>query len=723
MRMDYRKQYRITCWITVLAVFCAIFMFSIDASAVFSDIPSAWAQGEVDAARDKGLIIAEADRNYQSNINRRLFCSLVVNLVETALGHPVAVTAANPFEDTDKVDIIKAYQLGIVKGVSATRFAPDDFITREQIAVMMMRGARKLDELKGSAYANVSGASAITFADQSEISYWALDDVQIANSLDIMRGVGGNRINPKGNTTIEQSILLINRMYDGSTGYAEDSGTAMEDEDTGTAENRAPEAISNPVVFSVQEQTPLTIPASQLAPDPDEDVLSIIRINGGTADYNTLHGKVSLTSDGGCVYTSNNISANITDDFVVTVSDGVNETHVNVRVNVTYTTELIFILNPSITSVTINGTAAMDESVYAGIIKYAGGIPDPAPVLAYQWMRAAALNGIYSDIPGANGAAYIISQNDVGKYLKLKVAASGSATGSATSAAKGPVDYGFNGGNGTVTDPYQIATAKQFMLLNVVPTSGKYFKLISDIILEKDKYVKTTFYGTLNGYGHTVTIDLEISGDAQYLGLFASTGKTAGTSAKIMNLTVAGGINSQISYTGGIVGNNLGTISQCLSYVNIAAKNYAGGITGSNNGIIERCGVVSSYVTGTSGIIGGLAGINSTNGWVSNSYAITNVFAYGNEGGLIGYNKGGVQYCYSAGKVDGYNNIGGLVGHNDGGTVMNSYYDKDISGRSDTGRGIPRTTIQMKTESTYVAWDFTYIWSISPGQYPSLRQD
>jgi hypothetical protein len=52
-----------------------------------------------------------------------------------------------------------------------------------------------------------------------------------------------------------------------------------------------------------------------------------------------------------------------------------------------------------------------------------------------------------------------------------------------------------------------------------------------------------------------------------------------------------------------------------------------------------------------------------------------------------------------------------------------SYYDKETSGRTDTGRGIPRTTSQMKTQSTYVAWDFTYIWSMDPGQYPKLRQD
>ncbi len=816
MRTTCRKYYRITCWIAALAMFFTIFGFNVGVSAADPDVPSTWAQAEIDEARAKGRVNAEADRNYKSYIGRRLFCALVVNLVETVLGQPVAVTITNPFEDTNEIDVIKAYQLGIVKGVSATRFAPDEFITREQIAVMMMRGARKLDELKGSTYASAPDAAALTFADQSDISYWALEDVQIANSLGIMKGVGENRINPKGNTTIEQSILLINRLYDGFTGFMESAGTSTGD--TGTSVNQSPEAISNPAVFSVPEQTPLTIaasqlaldpdgdgleivevtgscafgtaeltsdgkcryvsndialnntdeffvvvsdgqesvrvtvnvnviasspannppvaisnpvvfsvpeqtslaiPASQLATDPDGDEISIIRINGRTADYNTLHGTVSLTADGRCVFTSNNIAANVTDDFVVTVSDGVNEAHVNVRVNVAAALDLN--LKPSITSVSLNGTAAVGETISAGMIRYAGGIPIPAPELAYQWMRASSLNGTYSDIPGATRATYVITQNDVGKYIKLKVTASGSATGSATSGAKGSVSL-FSGGDGTIYSPYQIANKKQFMLLDAIGinTSGKYYELASDIVLEQNRYISSVFFGKLNGNGHTVTLDIEMSEELQGVGLFAK----IGTNAEIRNLNVTGRISAPAAdYAGGIVGiNGYATISACSSSVAVNAHTYAGGIVGANSGTIEKCGIASGHVTGGA-MTGGLAGINYRDGVIQNCYARTNVFANGNEGGLLGWNEGTVAYCYSAGKVDGYNNIGGLVGHNDGGTVSDSYYDKDVSGQKDTGRGTPKTTSQMQTKSTYADWDFTSVWSIDPGQYPELRLD
>ena len=143
-----------------------------------ADTPSNWALPEIDAARLNGLVISDADKNYQNNVSRELFCRQVVNMVETVLGHEVSITISNPFADTSDEDIIKAYQLGVVNGVSETKFVPNDPITREQIAAMMMRGARKLDDLTGKAFADAPDISGITFSDQGEISGWALEDIK-----------------------------------------------------------------------------------------------------------------------------------------------------------------------------------------------------------------------------------------------------------------------------------------------------------------------------------------------------------------------------------------------------------------------------------------------------------------------------------------------------------------------------------------------------------------
>lgn len=49
--------------------------------------------------------------------------------------------------------------------------------------------------------------------------------------------------------------------------------------------------------------------------------------------------------------------------------------------------------------------------------------------------------------------------------------------------------------------------------------------------------------------------------------------------------------------------------------------------------------------------------------------------------------------------------------------VVSSYYDSQVSGLSDTGKGEPRTTAEMKTQSTFENWDFGGIW-ILLNDYP-----
>ena len=216
-------------FIKIVAVFIALALI-IPGGGVASaatDVPSDWAQMEVDEARSKGLVLAEADGNYHGNISRELFCMQIVNMAETILDAPVEVTINNPFDDTDNAYVVKAYQLGIVNGATETQFNSSAFITRQEIAAMMMRGARALDQLTGREYSYVTGTESIVFSDQDDIKSWALADIKAANSLGIMNGFGDNRISPTGNTTVEQSLLMINRLYDGFVSSPAASGTII----------------------------------------------------------------------------------------------------------------------------------------------------------------------------------------------------------------------------------------------------------------------------------------------------------------------------------------------------------------------------------------------------------------------------------------------------------------------------------------------------------------
>jgi hypothetical protein len=46
----------------------------------------------------------------------------------------------------------------------------------------------------------------------------------------------------------------------------------------------------------------------------------------------------------------------------------------------------------------------------------------------------------------------------------------------------------------------------------------------------------------------------------------------------------------------------------------------------------------------------------------------------------------------------------------------------ELSGQSDTGKGMPKATKEMMQRETFEGWDFENVWTIEEGEtYPQLR--
>jgi filamentous hemagglutinin family protein len=271
-----------------------------------------------------------------------------------------------------------------------------------------------------------------------------------------------------------------------------------------------------------------------------------------------------------------------------------------------------------------------------------------------------------------------------------------------------------------------------------------------------------SFTGKFDGLGHTISnLTINRSG-TDYVGLFgvvASTGVVRNVGVTSPNITGQ-------TYTGGLVGSNVGTISDSYvsggSVTGSASSSYAGGLVGSNQGTIRRsystvpvttagshagglagenaATIEYSYATGsvTSTVgstskFGGLVGYNRAGG-ISNSYATGGV-AGNVSGGLVGLNDrtGTIANSYAAGRVSAGTIMGGLVGTQSGGAVTQSYWDTDTSGQPTSAAGEGRTTVQMKQvlttpPVTYDRWsissdqDSSKTWRIYERQtYPLLR--
>ena len=64
-----------------------------------------------------------------------------------AAGYAILVIAsiAVAFKLGESIEVLKAYNLGITKGISENEFAPNELITREQMATMMTRALGSAD--------------------------------------------------------------------------------------------------------------------------------------------------------------------------------------------------------------------------------------------------------------------------------------------------------------------------------------------------------------------------------------------------------------------------------------------------------------------------------------------------------------------------------------------------------------------------------------------------
>ncbi len=174
---------------------------------IFDDTQSAWAESELIDAFENGLTYPGVMYDYDRAITREEFCVLAVKLYEKLTGLNTSHDE-DPFDDTDNPDILIAYKLGIVKGISETEFAPSNNITRQEMCVMLYRA------LAAANYeTSIEDTATFPFDDVGSIASWAINEVKFCHQNGIMNGTSPSTIDPLLNTPREQAIILVNRTY------------------------------------------------------------------------------------------------------------------------------------------------------------------------------------------------------------------------------------------------------------------------------------------------------------------------------------------------------------------------------------------------------------------------------------------------------------------------------------------------------------------------------
>lgn len=171
---------------------------------------SDWAQPELEKANAIGLIPdVLKDADLTKSITRAEFAAVAVKVYENLTGKKATPVSPNPFKDTSDAEVLKAYSINVVNGTSATTFAPNDIINREQAATMLTRVLKTAYipgwTLPTDGNYTLNFKQPEKFADDANISDYAKQSVYFMAANEIIKGTGNNMFSPRAVTTAEQA--------------------------------------------------------------------------------------------------------------------------------------------------------------------------------------------------------------------------------------------------------------------------------------------------------------------------------------------------------------------------------------------------------------------------------------------------------------------------------------------------------------------------------------
>lgn len=176
----------------------------------YSDVAAdAWYKDAVDYVSEQGLLVGVADGQFgpEQSVTR----GMVVTVMWRQSGAPAndgqSVYTDVPADQWYAQAVTWGAENGMVAGMSDTTFAPNDPVTREQLAAFMMRFAEKSGEDVSIGDGSVLGA----YTDADSISDWAMSALVWSVENGVISGMTESTIVPQGQATRAQYAAILMR--------------------------------------------------------------------------------------------------------------------------------------------------------------------------------------------------------------------------------------------------------------------------------------------------------------------------------------------------------------------------------------------------------------------------------------------------------------------------------------------------------------------------------
>ena len=180
-----------------------------DVTKMFTDVSHSWADDGIQYCVTHQLMSGIGNNLFGPKLTTTR--AQIVQILYNLEGEP-KVSGTTPFTDLTndwyKDAVLWAYQTGVVAGTSGTTFAPDQPVTREQIAVILMEYMTRVLKLERT----WTPADLSTFPDAGSVSDWARDAMADAVGLGLISGAsngGQTLLEPQGSATREQVATIL----------------------------------------------------------------------------------------------------------------------------------------------------------------------------------------------------------------------------------------------------------------------------------------------------------------------------------------------------------------------------------------------------------------------------------------------------------------------------------------------------------------------------------
>ncbi len=191
----------------------------IERSKTFTDVDNGanWAEQFIEKLAAKGITTGKTDTTFAPDdyLTRAEFTVLLVR----ALGLP-AETYNNKFSDVDGTEwfnqngeLMAAVKLGLIEGKQNGKFAPGEKITRAQAAIMISR-ALELDLLKVDSSKFDASKKYTDFKDAKTFGDWSKEGIQLGYQAGIFEGNGSGSFNPSGNLKRDQMAKALTKFLE-----------------------------------------------------------------------------------------------------------------------------------------------------------------------------------------------------------------------------------------------------------------------------------------------------------------------------------------------------------------------------------------------------------------------------------------------------------------------------------------------------------------------------